>query len=228
MRRTILLAMLVAVLLPLAGQAQQPVRLGGHTFVPGQNVVASSRDPHAGWGAANGGKCNVLVQLRTLPSSEQIQQLARQGILLGDYLGGNAYWALVDPQLRPQSLGRGTPVTAIVPVRSEWKLAQPLQKGEIPDYARAGAGGAMVVVRYAENAKPPQVTQALAQLGLSGIEVVEQFRAAYAQMPLSAACEVASLPWVRAACWLMSRPCRTHSAASLRSRAWRRPRLWPS
>ena len=53
-----------------------------------------------------------------------------------------------------------------------------------------------MVIRYAPNAKPQQVSESLARLGLRGIEVVEQFRAAYAEMPLAVSTEVASLPWV--------------------------------
>lgn len=53
-----------------------------------------------------------------------------------------------------------------------------------------------MVIRYAPNAKPQQVSESLARLGLRGIEVVEQFRAAYAEMPLAVSTEVVSLPWV--------------------------------
>ena len=98
------------------------------------------------------------------------------------------------------------------PMRPEWKLCAALQSHSnaahrgrslsqvtpaelrIPEYALAGMDAARVVVRYAANATPAEVSSALVRLGLREVEVVETFRAAYAVMPLSASEGVASLP----------------------------------
>ena len=68
----------------------------------------------------------------------------------------------------------------------------------IPEYAQAGMDAVRVVVRYAANATPAEVSSALVRLGLREVEVAEAFRAAYAVMPVASAYEVASLPWVLA------------------------------
>lgn len=76
-------------------------------------------------------------------------------------------------------------------------LATPAEP-RIPGYALVGIDAARVVVRYAANTSPAEVSSTLVRLGLREVEVVETFRAAYAVMPLSASEGVASLPWVLA------------------------------
>ena len=199
MRRFGLLPLLLALLAPLALFAQRAVQLGGQRFVPEQNLARGTRLPDAGrLGAALGGQRNALVQLRELPTAADIQALAARGITLGDYLGGHAYHALVAEGAALPSLSGGNRLTALVAVRPEWKLHPALRGGAVPEHARAGADGARVVVRYAANATPAQVAEALGRLGLRDVEVVPAFRAAYAEMPLSASEGVASLPWVLA------------------------------
>jgi len=209
--------MLPLLLAPLALCAQRAVQLGGQRFVPEQNLARSTRLPDAGrLGAALGGQRNALVQLQQLPSEADIRALAALGITLGDYLGGHAYYALVAEGATLPSLGSGNRLTALVPVQPGWKLCAALQprsdagqrssslgrvspaESRIPEYARAGVDAARVVVRYAANATPAEVSSALARLGLRGVEVVDAFRAAYAEMPVAAAHEVAALPWVLA------------------------------
>ena len=38
---------------------------------------------------------NALIRLKGYPTTEEIGRLARQGIELGDHLGGYTYWAIV-------------------------------------------------------------------------------------------------------------------------------------
>lgn len=204
MKRIRLFSMLLSMLLPLAVHAQQAVRLCGHTFVPEQNVPV---EPSSTRGQSvplerghlqdpTNGQQNALVQLTGLPTAREIQLLKEHGTHLGDYVGGYAYYALLDRVATLPPLGRGNRLASVVALRPEWELNDALQGDTLPEYAKAGAGGAKVVIRYAPNAKPQQVSESLARLGLRGIEVVEQFRAVYAEMPLAVSTEVASLPWV--------------------------------
>ena len=156
-------------------------------------------------GGSLNGQRNALVQLAKLPTMRELELLKTAGITLVDYVGGNAYYALLDESLKPPSLGRGNRITSIVALRPEWKLGGALQPvngkeaiGAIPDYARAGTDGAKVVIRYAPNASTPQILKALQELGLRDIEVAAPFRAVYAEMPLAAASRVTALPWVLA------------------------------
>ena len=182
--------------------AQRTVQLGGHRFVPEQNMarsgMRSSGNPSHLLGAATNGNHNALVQLAGLPTPAELERLERAGITLVDYLGGNAYYALVKSGDSFSRLARGGKITSIVPIHPEWKLAVALQQGSIPEFAKVGASGAKVAIHYASNAPPQLVQEQLGKLGLQRIAVVEQFHMAYAEMPLSASSHVAALPWVLA------------------------------
>ncbi len=210
MRRIVLLAMFLVLFAPLVVGAQQVVELSGYRFVPEQNLQAVSASRGAWFrqealGTPLNWQRNALVQLAEIPTTRELELLKTAGITLVDYVGGNAYYALLDESLKPPSLGRGNRITSIVALRPEWKLGGALQPvngkeaiGAIPDYARAGTDGAKVVIRYAQNASTPQILEALQELGLRDIEVAAPFRAVYAEMPLAAASRVAALPWVLA------------------------------
>ena len=112
------------------------------------------------------------------------------------------------------------------PMRPEWKLCAALQSHSnaahrgrslsqvtpaelrIPEYALAGMDAARVVVRYAANATPAEVSSALVRLGLREVEVVETFRAAYA--------------WRTWALW------KGYSRGDLGCRCYASCRLWPA
>ena len=183
--------------------AQPVVRLGGHSFVPEQNLAGLAKSRGlvtvvSNLGPATGNQHNALVQLAAIPTPSEVEQLARGGIVLGDYLGGNAYWALVSANTDARRVARGSRLTSMIPVRPEWKLAEALQSGEIPSYARVGSSGAKVVVHFAANAHEGLVRQALERLGLHEVRVDAYFRLAFAELPLAQVQAVAELPWVLA------------------------------
>lgn len=89
--------------------------------------MRSSGNPSHLLGAATNGNHNALVQLAGLPTPAEVEQLERAGISLGDYLGGNAYYALVKSGGSFSRLARGGKITSFVPVHPEWKLALALQ-----------------------------------------------------------------------------------------------------
>ena len=204
-----LLLMLLVLLIPLGLlHAQRAVYLGGHRFVPeqnegrgllGQQSGARTGKQGASSTALGGGALqNVLIQFKELPTPAQVAQLARQGITLGDYVGGYAYWALIQPNASYQASPRGVRIASVVAVKPEWKLAPAIQAADIPPYARVGSGGVRVVVGYAENATAAQVQAAFQQIGTNVVWVDDYFRAATVELPLTKAVELASFPWVLA------------------------------
>ena len=217
MKKLVLIALL-GFWLPLAMFAQHTVRLGGYVFIPEQNLA----DGNAGsrghvlrdleyLGEPVNGYRNALVQLRELPTQTERAALARQGVELGDYVGGNAYWALVRADCDPLRLRSGL-LTSLVAVRPEWKLTLPLAASsdvacrvankaagsfiQLPPHARVGTDRVKVVVRYASNATPQLVSGVLGQLGASGVEEEENFRAGYAELPIAELHRLATYPWV--------------------------------
>ena len=104
-----------------------------------------------------GNRATDTKHLGTATNSQRnalIQLLAAQGIVLGDYVGGHAYWALVRDGAKLQGLWQGNRPTSLVAVKPEWKLAEELQHGKIPSHAQVGTAGVRVVIRYAPNATP--------------------------------------------------------------------------
>ena len=208
MRQRLLLMLLVLVIPLGLLRAQRAVYLGGHRFVPEQNggrgLLGQPGRARAGMqvgsstGQEGGALQNVLIQFRELPTPAQVAQLARQGITLGDYVGGYAYWALLQPNASYQASTRGVRIASVVAVKPEWKLAPAIQAADIPPYARVGSGGVRVVVGYAENATAAQVQAAFQQGGATVVWVDDYFRTATVELPLAKAVELASFPWVLA------------------------------
>ena len=97
--RRIFTICLLAILLPLLGRGQRAIWLAGRAVIPGGSAVLHSTRGHmkslSGLGLPTNGQHNALVQLSELPSAAQVEQWARAGITLGDYLGGYSWWALV-------------------------------------------------------------------------------------------------------------------------------------
>ena len=135
MRQNYFLGWVAAFLLATCTAAfgQQAVQIGGYSFVPEQNAQAwaqgTARGARLELGLSTEGYYNALIQLRQQPNPQELERLQRNGIVLGDYLGGNAYWALVAKGTEPS---RHCPPGS----RPEWKLTAALQQGAIPSYAR--------------------------------------------------------------------------------------------
>ncbi len=151
------------------------MQLGAYRFVPEQNLAQSLPLGNRGHvrfdvtqlGPSLAGRHNALVQLQALPTAHDLQRLEAQGVTLDDYVGGYAYYALIQADASFAKL-RNAGITSLIPVRPEWKLCESLQDGIPPDYARAGSGGAKVAIRYAPNAPPKLVEEVLVNMGGKG------------------------------------------------------------
>ena len=134
MRRSLLLLLFLSIGLLL--YAQEPVRFGDREVYLEANVHAKVRGHKTSsleLGIPTGEKLNVLVQFGT----EKIayDALKQKGVELGDYLGGNAYYAQIVPGSRPSDFV-GTGLRTVVPIRSEWKVVTALLQHKIPTWAR--------------------------------------------------------------------------------------------
>ena len=146
-------------------------------------------------GPSLAGRHNALVQLQALPTAHDLQRLEAQGVTLGDYVGGYAYYALIQADASFAKL-RHAGLTSLIPVRPEWKLCEALQSGIPPDYARVGSEGAKVAIRYAPNAPPKLVEEVLVNMGGRDLHIAETFRVIYAVVQTDRLGELAGLPWV--------------------------------
>ncbi len=184
----------VLLLPPIWAQAQQEVQLGGHRFIPTQNLGKNLR------GASPidlKGVQNALIQLEHLPNAKDIDRLKAAGVTLGAYIGGNAYYAELasDSQL-PAKLNKLGLATSLVPLKPEWKLHTMLAKDKLPDWIKTADGRLKVVIRIAQNAPRNKIANDLKALGLEEARlssVFDQVEAIATLEKLSAALE---LPYI--------------------------------
>ncbi len=197
MRKFVLYLMVLLALGTLVVQAQEYVTLGGHRFVPEQNVGARMRGI-PDYGASTQGWHNVLVQFSQIPSQDEIRSLAKSGIVLKDYVGGKAYMALVKEKRTRTGISalESAHMVSMVPLRPEWKVDPVLTAGSIPQYAQTASGHAKVVIHLASNAPWSDAPSALTRVGVEDLHVSELLGWVTGQVPLNRMTEVAALPWV--------------------------------
>ena len=183
--------------LPLCLWAQDEVQLGGHRFVPPQNMEGNVRGRDADVAALKGLK-NVLVQFKQIPNAEAIAKLRAAGLELGSYVGGNAYYAALSGDARVVSQVRRLHLlTSMVAMRPEWKLHTALSGAELPTWATTG-GNVKVVVRFAPNAPRATIVAALQELGATAIHLSTLFDQVEVTASRSQINAIAALPWVLA------------------------------
>jgi len=136
MKRICLLALLLCVVVQL--YAQEPIHFGAHEVYLEANVhtkVRRHKTSSLELGVPTGEKLNVLVQFGA--GKIDYKMLKQKGVVLGDYLGSNAYYAQIAPGSRPSDFV-GTGLRTVVPIRGEWKMSSALRLGITPDWASAG------------------------------------------------------------------------------------------
>lgn len=199
-----LLGVLVIVLLILGSTVcygQPVVRLAGQDVYLEENVgqVGRSRGAVgrvAELGLATGGYYNVLMQLHSIPDGSARSSLSEAGVELGDYVGGNAYWARIRSDVDVYgSLGEHG-VRSVVGVEPAWKLSRALEEDDIPTWARVGGNGVRVSFFFAPNASQALVQSTLTRLEASEVAVSEELGYGRAVLPRTAVLDFASEPWV--------------------------------
>ena len=194
----------ILLLLAPIGLRGQVVRFGQYEVRPEQNVLVWARRTR-GLGTAKSslelglplnGKVNVLMQFAKTPTASDLQRLEAAGVALSGYVGGNAYYAQVEPGKRPADF-RDLGAVSVMTMRPEWKLATPLVAGEIPDWARRGHGDVAVTVHWFGNASVSYVRSYAVARGWAIGEVSEVLQAMVLTLPADAAKSLAAEPWVQ-------------------------------
>ena len=191
---------LLATLLPWIPlvEAQEVVKLGRYQFVPEQNVGPLTRGRTVRalpLGEAVRGRHNVLVQFADYPTSKQRLELGRCGITLADYLGGHAYFALVDTSFSLPRL-RGTRLTSIIPIRGEWKIDSRIEDWRIPAYAQVGGDAARVQLYHFQNVTTEWAKGELERQGIANAKAIPAFKMLIVDLSKEKLWAVANLPWV--------------------------------
>ena len=122
--------------------AQEEVRFGRYRVIPKRNVGvrgrASVENSLSGVTPVNG-KVNALMQFRKTPNSEVLRKMEVAGVVLENYVGGNAYYAQVPASRRTADLARYG-VSSIIAMRSERKVSSLLEEERVPHWTDRGLG----------------------------------------------------------------------------------------
>lgn len=186
------------------GSAQSLVRLGDCEFEPEPNVVVSAarsvrsvpQDKVFRLGEVTGGRRNVLLQFKRGASEVGKKSLERLGVTLTDYLGGDAYWALLPAEIDAHRALARSGVRSVMGTRPEWKASGALLAGVVPAWAQRESGVFAFTLVYASNASENQVRADLERLGALDVEVHPGFRFATGRLPIVDARRVAALDYV--------------------------------
>lgn len=130
--------------------AQEAVRFGSRQVYLEKNVLRSTR-----------GTIKTSSLELGLPASEQVivllqlenetidrQALTKKGVVLGDYLGSNAYYASVPAGSRPSDFV-GSGLYAITSIRGEWKLPTAFVLGGVlPEWVQVGSKLKMTAIWF--------------------------------------------------------------------------------
>lgn len=174
--------------------AQQEVRFGQHRYTPPANTDALYGGAKRGSGPAALNQ-QLLVQFRKLPTVSERKQLANNGIVLGEYYGGNTFMATINAQ-KVQRSSRSRNIVAAFEMQSEWKVSSLIANNRVPEYAKVGMDELLVKVHYAPSMSEADVRAKLAELGLKCQHIAAQFGIVYMQLRKEAVNQLAQQNWV--------------------------------
>lgn len=137
----------------------------------------------------------ALVQFYNIPSDQQRKDLATKGMVLTDYLSGNAYYAVVNESF-PFEIIKDA-LRAVIPIDKQLKTEANLYAKGIPPYAISSNGTAKMVIAYYATLPYSKVVAALESKGV----IIEKHREYSRQIDVlfdaSKLDEITALPFIQ-------------------------------
>ena len=155
----------------LTPPAPYEIRLATRSFVP----QAELPDWHGLRAKGDQRGIHVVVQLKEIPNLETRAALAEAGIMLGQPLTGNAYLALVRPDLDPKAAALANVRWADL-YRSKDKLSPSLERKAALTWARRSPGRIELIVTLFEDS---DMDDAIARIKAVGATIVGEARVAH-------------------------------------------------
>lgn len=138
----------------------------------------------------------LLLQFYEIPSLNEQQKLAQQGLVLLNYVSNGAYFVAVDARFYSENKPAAN-VRSIVPIEGRFKIDQDIAAGAIPDYAYETNNIVKVVVSYFKGSNYDAMQNDLKQLQIRLPKYKSFFTEMYLQVPLSKIKELSNLEWVQ-------------------------------
>jgi hypothetical protein len=193
------LCVLFFTLLPWASSAQESdytIHFKSGKFTPAPNIDVITLDSSMFRNSLFQSKHYVVVQLEQLPNSNLMNRLQSAGIVLHEFLSGNAYIAIIPANINISSL-RSLPIRAIFQLSQDQKSSAEIRSRQYPLHAIREAGTVDVnVVTY----QLLQMHELMSELSISGVSVLEEqpmFRTVVLRVPQTNISELVKLPWVQ-------------------------------
>ncbi len=176
--------------------AQHEVSIGKHKFTPPTNVkqLINSKSGLDKTTLANG-RNYVLIQFDKLPTAKERKYLQKKGVILNDYLGGNAYFASLSEGNLSAQLSKST-IRSVIPVKTEWKINSRIANNNIPDYADAGNGWIKTIVSFSSTVERVFVEKELNANGFTNFKINDTFKTIDINLDQKLVKQIASFPWV--------------------------------
>jgi len=140
---------------------------------------------------------HFILQFYKLPSLNDQKKLKEQGVSLLNYVQGNAYFVSVTPKFYGISKSESKNIRALVEIRPEYKIANDIATGQIPEYAKASDSRIKIIINYFDNSPESFVKSQIAGLKLENIKIRSVFHQIYAETDSATINKLSSLDWVQ-------------------------------
>ncbi len=140
---------------------------------------------------------HFILQFYKLPSLNDQKKLKEQGVSLLNYVQGNAYFVSVNPKFYGISKSESKNIRSLIEIRPEYKIANNLATGQIPEYAKASDDKIKIIINYFENSSESFVKAEIAGLKLENIKIRSVFHQIYAETDSATISKLSSLDWVQ-------------------------------
>lgn len=139
----------------------------------------------------------LILQFDQIPNKEEKEKLKKEGLILLNYLQGNAYYAAVSQKFYDITRSASRSIRAVVPIKPEYKIAENLLSGDIPSYAKGYKNKIKIVISYFYNADVAEVKKKITEiLKATPYSIDEKFRVIQTDASKEEIIDLAALPWV--------------------------------
>ncbi|MFA5646792.1 MAG: InlB B-repeat-containing protein [Bacteroidales bacterium] len=141
----------------------------------------------------------VVIKFKSLPTSQEKEELKKQGIVLHSYISNNMYYATisVNEQLALEERVSKTTISSIQAIDPLWKIAKDVYSQQIPEHAKVAEGIARVNVIVFKTAKFSAVEKNINEKGYRIQHKAAEFFTLTIELPLKDLLDLASQPWVQ-------------------------------
>jgi hypothetical protein len=173
--------------------------LNGNKITPPSDFNSSLKSLKLDFSEQKGPK-TVILQFNSIPNIKQQQKLKEEGVVLMDYLQGNAYYASVTKGFSNIKARNAKNIRSLIPILPIYKIEQRIARGDIPDYAKTKPGMISVVISYFDLSDEVQMLHDLKELRSSSIRMVRIFHNISAEISQPEIERLASCSWVKNIC----------------------------